>query len=67
LSKGVEERLHITEIERALHSIVEAANYLEQLGDASIDQVVQRLEDRVYDANYLNSIAATTLMIRVAA
>jgi hypothetical protein len=44
--ESVQERLHI-EIERALHSIVEAADYLEQAGDASRDQVVQRLEDGV--------------------
>jgi hypothetical protein len=42
--ESVQERLHI-EIERALHSIVEAADYLEQTGDASTDQIVQRLED----------------------
>jgi hypothetical protein len=44
--ESVQERLHI-EIERALHSIVEAADYLEQAGDASRDQVVQRLEEGV--------------------
>jgi hypothetical protein len=44
--ESAQERLHI-EIERALHSIVEAADYLEQHGDASRDQVVQRLEDGV--------------------
>jgi hypothetical protein len=44
--ESVQERLHL-EIERALHSIVEAADYLEQNGDASTDQIVQRLEDGV--------------------
>jgi hypothetical protein len=44
--ESVQERLHI-EIERALHSIVEAADYLEQTGDASTDQIVERLEDGV--------------------
>jgi hypothetical protein len=44
--ESVQERLHM-EIEKALHSIVEAAEYLEQHDDASRDQVVQRLEDGV--------------------
>jgi hypothetical protein len=49
--ESAQKKLHL-EIERALHSIVEAADYLEQsdAGDASSisgDQVVQRLEDGV--------------------
>jgi hypothetical protein len=47
--EGVQEKLHI-QIERALHSIVEAVDYLEQSGDVSSiseDQVVQRLEGGV--------------------